>query len=914
MIMKTRHILFGLASAAMMTIAGCETAEIKDVQSPEANASSFELIADITQTKTTLDPQDGYKVAWEEDDIIYMVTSDGTWGAPYVDEDNTNIKTIAEFTYADGKFSTEATIADGEYTFKGMYAAASQKSYHRGASSTHKLQATQTQDCADPTAHIKDNDALVGTFTATVPMSETAKMNMSHLYTLMQVDVKNTTGEAIEVTKFEMTAEGADLAGVFNVVAFDTPAISTKSGASSTITVNITGGDVENNASLPVYFVMAPFADYSGDVTFKVTDSNENTYTKTVAMNGISFEAGKYNTTSYAISVADEVEPEPANVTWDLTDDSYSSESQNEVVWSSEVVNMTLEKKNSSTNANNYLGGTNAHTRVYKGHILSFKPLGGCTISKIEIVATSEDYATNWVNSTWTNGDASNSSADVTVIPTDGKETVSVDITVATRAKSITVYYELGEGGETPEPGNKTLVSIAVENPKTEYTVGDTFVEPTVKATYDDASTATVTGATFTGNDLTSEGTKTVTVSYTEGDVTATTTFGITVSAPKVLIEDGTYVIAVKEDNTYYAVSTDANGSRRDFVELPGYSSGGIGTTDSKIVWTIKNTGAGIKIYSGEQYWKAGKNGISLVSSSNATIISVSKSGSEGAYLLSGDCGSDGIRYLSKNEDYGFGFYAESNKENIYLIPATFVGLPNFDVPVVTAELNDDKTGIDVSWNAVENATSYVVSCTGQETVTVTGTSYSFIDLAAGAYIITVLAKTENYSAISQPVEIYVPVIDSEEQEQVATYQHVFKSKPSIGPVKLSDVSWTLSATNLGSYNSNNYAGVQFGTSKKSGEIKLTSESPFTYDSKSSIKEVRLWLNTGGATVNSTVTIGGVECSKDGTIVKNTAAGTDYTKASLVTFTPNGVTSGEVVINLTCENAGYFCAIEIDVY
>lgn len=759
MIMKTRHILFGLASAAMMTIAGCETAEIKDVQSPEANASSFELIADITQTKTTLDPQDGYKVAWEEGDIIYMVTSDGTWGVPFKEDQTTN--SIAEFTYADGKFSTEATIADGEYTFKGMYAAESQKSYHRGASSTHKLQATQTQDCADPTAHIKDNDALVGTFTATVPMSETANMNMSHLHTLMQVDVKNTTGEAIEVTKFEMTAEGADLAGVFNVEAFDIPAISTKSGASSTITVNITGGDVENNASLPVYFVMAPFADYSGDVTFKVTDSNENTYTKTVAMNGISFEAGKYNTTSYTISVADEVEPEPANVTWDLTKDETSEASEERIAWTSDFAEMYCVKDEATTNANNYYGGdanNRTSTRFYKNSILTIAPKTGYAITSVVFTATSNDYASalSSSTSTWNNAAALAESKTVTVNPTNGAQAMTATIGGTCGFTSVVVYYAVSEGGETPEPDNKTLVSIAVENPKTEYTVGDTFVEPTVKATYDDASTATVTGATFTGNDLTSEGTKTVTVSYTEGEVTATTTFDITVSKAELLVEDGTYVIAVKENGVYYAASTDANGTRRAYVELTGYSSGDYVSHDSKIVWTIANSGAGITVCAGDQYWSAVKNGISL--GKTATIISVANSETEGAYLLSANCGPDGIRYLSKNAEYGFGFYAESNKEDIYLIPASFVELPNLEAPVVTAELNGDNTGIDVSWNAVENATSYVVSCTNQDDVTVTGTSCSFTELAAGTYIITVTAKAENYnSAISQPVEVIVP-------------------------------------------------------------------------------------------------------------------------------------------------------------
>lgn len=304
--MKKLFLLMGMA-AAMINFAGCQKNEIED---PNANldGSTFELVAEIAQTKTTLDPST-YAVDWVAGDVIYMVTSDGTWGKPYADDEDA--ATIAEFTYADGKFATTSTIGVGTYTFKAMYAKADQKSYHRGTSTTHKLEAVQDQDCSDPTSHVKLNDALIGTFEATTPIVVPAEVTMSHIYTLMQVDVKNNTGAEIDVTKFEMTAAGADLAGVFNVESFETPSISTKSGASSTITVNVTNGTVANNASLPVYFVMAPLSDYSGDVTFKVTDEEGKTYTKTVTLNGISFEAGKYNTTPYTIMEADEL---PADV------------------------------------------------------------------------------------------------------------------------------------------------------------------------------------------------------------------------------------------------------------------------------------------------------------------------------------------------------------------------------------------------------------------------------------------------------------------------------------------------------------------------------------------------------------------------------------------------------------------------
>ena len=79
----------------------------------------------------------------------------------------------------------------------------------------------------------------------------------------------------------------------------------------------------------------------------------------------------------------------------------------------------------------------------------------------------------------------------------------------------------------------KTLSSIAVSSNHRSFTVGDTFVKETVTATYSDSSTADVTNsATFSGYNMSSAGTQTVTASYTEGGVTKTATYQITVAAP----------------------------------------------------------------------------------------------------------------------------------------------------------------------------------------------------------------------------------------------------------------------------------------------------------------------------------------------------------------------------------------------
>lgn len=145
------------------------------------------------------------------------------------------------------------------------------------------------------------------------------------------------------------------------------------------------------------------------------------------------------------------------------------------------------------------------------------------------------------------------------------------------------------------------------------------------------------------------------------------------------------------------------------------------------------------------------------------------------------------------------------------------------------------------------------------------------------------------------------------------TYRHVFTTKPDLGAaVSLSGVSWSIEATALHTYNSGNYAGVQIGSSSVSGSFTMTSPA-WNYQSATTVTEVRLWLNTGGQAVTPSVTIGGRTTTAKGSIVKNSTIGTDWTKASLVTFTPaSGGAQGAVVINIATTRAGYFCALEVD--
>lgn len=254
---------------------------------------------------------------------------------------------------------------------------------------------------------------------------------------------------------------------------------------------------------------------------------------------------------------------------------------------------------------------------------------------------------------------------------------------------------------------------------------------------------------------------------------------------------------------------------------------------------------------------------------------------------------------------------------SVIIVYEKVVVLPSLATPEVIALL-ENINSIAATWDAVDGAKDYTITC-GEQTITTAETKYTFKDLAYSTeYTVSVVAnpsdETTNAPSAAGKSEV-VKTGANPEGGTVVTYQHIFTSKPKIGSnVELSNVSWTINATNLNAYNSTSYAGVQFGTSSKDGEIKLTSSSAWTYKSATKIKEIRLWLNLGGTSVTPAVTIGGETAVSDGTkVVKNKDAVKDWTKTTKVTFTPaaNG-NEGIVVIDVKSVNAGYICAIEID--
>ncbi len=117
-----------------------------------------------------------------------------------------------------------------------------------------------------------------------------------------------------------------------------------------------------------------------------------------------------------------------------------------------------------------------------------------------------------------------------------------------------------------------------MSEPKTSYEVDDTFVKPTVTAHFDNGSSADVTSAaTFTGYDLSTAGNYTVTVSYTYGSTTKTTTYNITVVSTDPVLGTSPYINGVEyrmylqsgENRLYYTgqfVNTNYGAVTNDFA------------------------------------------------------------------------------------------------------------------------------------------------------------------------------------------------------------------------------------------------------------------------------------------------------------------------------------------------------------
>ena len=342
----------------------------------------------------------------------------------------------------------------------------------------------------------------------------------------------------------------------------------------------------------------------------------------------------------------------------------------------------------------------------------------------------------------------------------------------------------------------KTLSSISVSGQTTTYNVGDAFLfDGTCTAKYSDNSTKSVTPTSVSSPNMSNAGEKTITVSYTEGGITRTTNYTITVTEASSGgdnacdkwvevdlsdIQDTDDVIITMTKGTTTWALTNGNGTSKAPVATVLTVNPDKSISDniisSVIKWNISNNNGTLTIYptgvtNKWLYCNSANDGVRVGTNTNKTfkisgnyLQHTNTSRFVGVYTTNPDwrCYENTTGNIS-GQTLKFYKYVECTAKPTQLEKPT--NLKVSDVTTTTATL---------SWNAVANANGYtvVVGSTSHNTndtsITVenltasttykwsvtakgNGSTYTDSDAANGSDITTKTPAPTNYTVTLNP-------------------------------------------------------------------------------------------------------------------------------------------------------------------
>jgi len=231
------------------------------------------------------------------------------------------------------------------------------------------------------------------------------------------------------------------------------------------------------------------------------------------------------------------------------------------------------------------IGGGTAKDPLSNSVTASYIDTNGDTIASSTTVVTTKVVTTTGDNYTVTLPSTNNVAG---VLIHHSKES-SYNV----RLYGITLTYE-------SESATKTLTSIDLDtsDAQTTFNVGDEFNynDLVVTADYDDGSTDIVAPTSVSTPDMSTAGQKTVTVTYTEGDVTETATYTITVNAVTLtsieVVDPKTSYIRGETFVKPTVIANYSNGSTSDVTssaEFSGYSMSTTGTQTVTVSYTSQD-------------------------------------------------------------------------------------------------------------------------------------------------------------------------------------------------------------------------------------------------------------------------------------------------------------------------------------
>ena len=555
MIMKKVFNSLFVIIAAMVTFAGCAKQETDAPATSETKTVQF--FANSIETKTVFGTPDGttYPTLWTAGDKVKVHVNLSAPSGVTKTETSVDVKLVGgEAMASSATFTAELNDAFEAESYT-LYSVSPSSAWNaRSANEGRFTVNIKSEQTPLPTS--VDSDAQVlyaisGPYTDGIPTS--VNLDYKHFTAYGKLSLKGLS-DGVVISKIKLESADLDLAGKWNYYVAD-ESVAAKDGVKS-ITL-------ETSSTTDIWFACAP-VDVSGKtITLTVTTDKGNLVKEITFPANRKFEAGKiskFTVDMTGITAGGSEEPEQPGENEGTSVATLSSEEiktkiaaskctygtpvsyedmDDGVVWTSTCL--------TDADARPWLQ-MKADDNVY------IKISSDSDIKEVEITVTGASNSKGGVlditkHSSFSGTLSLNTQADgkgtnvssgsaanniVTLTPSGNYKTLYLKTSAGARIWNIDVKKSDGgnEGGsETPEPEPKTLVSIAVDGQTTTYTVGNTFeFDGTVTATYDDESTATVTPTSVSEPDMTTVGTKEITVSYTEGEVTAETKYTITVN------------------------------------------------------------------------------------------------------------------------------------------------------------------------------------------------------------------------------------------------------------------------------------------------------------------------------------------------------------------------------------------------
>lgn len=295
--MKKIFIYGAAALAGIFSLTNC-TKEAA-IETPAAGVP-FEIYAGSAEvaTKTTID---GFSTSWAAKDSINLFHAvSGT----------TAYQNDGKFTVADpasGRFTgtLSAALETGEnYDWYALYpykvqvtSPANTNGYSQIGSRSDK---NQTQNGANSTAHLAGyNYPLYGKSSAPIAGSEAPSITMKPAFSVVEIEVKNSTANALPVSSILFTAPEAIIGAFCIDFSGNTPTYTEfrNDYVSSTASLSVTGdATIAANASAKFYLAVKPFTAASGS-TLKIS---VNGYEKSLKLTSdATFTAGKIKTLNF---------------------------------------------------------------------------------------------------------------------------------------------------------------------------------------------------------------------------------------------------------------------------------------------------------------------------------------------------------------------------------------------------------------------------------------------------------------------------------------------------------------------------------------------------------------------------------------------------------------------------------------